>query len=445
MPREILKSFRLTPFFRKDSFAHGVWRIVRSQGVQGLAGLVAIPVIVHGLGPAAYGQFSIALMIVGGLQTLDITNSLLVPYLKNNEIAKDPDARPVWQASLFNLLFLMLITAILGAIFLHGLLLLETCAFAVTYSITTLAYSLLAVNGKAAGAMATRNVVWAGTFLASALIAHLFHRPELCFLPFVAANVFVLGIYRLRWPIPLHPLTNGGVASNIRWKDIRQVIGSVVSTTFLAFSDRGMLQKLATPTHFGVYATQVDLVVKVNLIGAAISRILYPRLTNLHSTRGEQEASVFFSRVYLLMVPCLALVAICIQFAGPPIFSLLFAGRAYRAAQYLPILGAGVFLQFSGFLLVPWYNSKEWFHVSRTMFGLGAVLVLIIGPILVGIYGAIGAAWVFVIARLPHIGLTVRRLYEVRRDGLSWAPYGLGLALMTVVFLLGILASKIHA
>ncbi len=341
------------------------WNIV--GGVVSLVlALVAVPIVVHRLGTDEYGLYALVAVFLGHFQFLDFGMSRAVERFGAMSLGEDE--RASFETYVSVAWVFQLGIAALAAFVVIGLgrlvvpLIIEssdgraTFTHALPYIGLTLAFSLAA--GVPAGVLralqrfdlVNKAAVASSAFMYAALIGAVLVRPtfEFAVLAGCASGGFALLIWVvLAWRVTgFHP----SVASLVRRRSAFAELfrfGGYLSLTDLLAPVLSNFEKLVLSRFVGAsaltyYMVPFRAIQRISLVPSALSRALFPRLSELVGGAGEGHvwrAAVRATEVLLwLLLPMFAVILI----GGDELLGLWMGGDfAAQAAGFLPWLACG--------------------------------------------------------------------------------------------------------
>ena len=211
--------------------------------------------------------------------------------------------------------------------------------------------------------------------------------------------------------------------------DIRHFAGGMMATTFLAILltqvDKVLLSKLISLEAFGYYTLAGAVASTVGMLIAPITQAFYPRFTELVANGEQQELIQAYHRSSQLVTVLAAPVALMLIFFGEKLL-VLWTGNvvlANEVAPLLALLAAGTLL--NGLMHIPYMLqlAHGWSGFAARV-NLVAVAVLV--PAILWVtprYGAIGAAWVWVLLNAGYVLIGIHFMYQRLLPGEKWTWY----------------------
>jgi PST family polysaccharide transporter len=377
--------------------ANGSWWLAERLGLLALT-LVTSVIVVRALGPAAYGELSYLLALVGLLAPL-------AQFGVSGLVARALLEQPGDEAAVLRAALLMRLAGCAAA-FLIGLgwwawfetqpgerwvvLVLLAAQFATSFQVVEFWFQ---VHYKAAALVPWRTgvTVVAALLKVAVAVATGNAASVACvfaveYLLLGAASVVALRRAGGSWIRPgPSPEWMGWFARRSPW-----LLASGVAEVIYLRIDIVLLERLRGVEEAGIYAvaarlSEVWYMVPVALMGAA-----FPALWNRRSDAAAYQRSLQAS-LDALCALALAL-AVFMQFAGRPVVELLFGERFAASTPVLQIhIWAGIFI-FMRALLSRWLLAEDLLRFSLVTHVTGAILNVALNFVLIPRHGAVGAA-----------------------------------------------------
>jgi len=210
---------------------------------------------------------------------------------------------------------------------------------------------------------------------------------------------------------------------------IRHFAGGMMATTFLSILltqvDKVILSKLLTLEAFGYYTLAATVATTIGMLIAPISQAFYPRFTELVANGRQQELIKNYHHSAQLVTVLAAPVSLMLIFFGEKLL-LFWTGNmplSEEVAPLLTLLAAGTLL--NGLMHIPYMLqlAHGWSGFAARV-NLVAVAALV--PTIIWVtprYGAIGAAWVWVLLNVGYVVFGMHFMYKHLLSGEKWAWY----------------------
>ncbi len=231
-------------------------------------------------------------------------------------------------------------------------------------------------------------------------------------------------------------------------RDIRSFAGGMIGISILSLMltqiDKIILSKLLTLSEFGYYTLATLIANALYLITTPISQAWSPRLTELYATKNNDELISKFHQGAQLVSVIMGSAAVMMIFFAEPILQL-WTQDAYlsqRSSILLSILSLGTLL--NGMMWIP-YQTQLAHGWTSLAIGVNIVSVILIIPLVIWItplYGAVGAAWVWVGLNAAYIFIGVHLMFRkiLKGEKLRWYVQDLFRPLITAALFAGISA-----
>ena len=158
------------------------------------------------------------------------------------------------------------------------------------------------------------------------------------------------------------------------------------------------------------------------MVIAPVTQAIYPLLVELHAVRNEMELTRLFHKgaqlVTLTTAPLMLVVAIF-----PELIIYVWSGDLELAKHVAPILMPMIIGSFlNGLMWMPYQTQLAYGWTSLTI-RVNSIAVLILVPaifFLVPIYGAQGAAWVWVILNIGYLLIATNFMFKKILKNQKW-------------------------
>ena len=420
------------------------------QGWSGLMQLAFIPVYINYLGMEAYGLIGFFAMLQAGLLLLDMG---ITPTL-NREMARFKSGAHTSQSirellhSLeliclgISLLSILIIWMASGWVSQHWLrveqLPLDVVSKAI--AIMGLVAALRFVESIYRGAiLGLQNHVWLNAVTAT--LATVRGLGAVCVLVWVSptieaffiwqgcislVSVIVLAL-RVHNTLPNAPLPV--YFSKQALSDVWSFAWGMIATTFLSLLltqvDKILLSRMLSLGAFGNYMLAATVASSLTLLVVPLAQSYYPRFTELVTRRDELGLIAAYHQGSQLMMLLVVPVALVFIFHGETVL-YLWAGDAvlaHNSAQLVALLALGT--AFLGLMNIP-YMLQLAYGWSTFAAKVNAVIVVVQIPVLfwaTSLYGAIGAAWVWVAINSSYIFIVVYIMHHWLLPKEKWDWY----------------------
>jgi O-antigen/teichoic acid export membrane protein len=384
-------------------------------GLPLLVAVVAIPLLIAGLGTERFGILTLAWAVIGyfGLFDMGLGRALTQVVAERLGTGDDRQApRVVWTA-----LACMLAVGLLGAGLMAALARPLTSVLEVDPSLfeeTVAALRVLAigipfvvVTAGLIGLLAAYQRFGVINAVRTPMAILGFAGP-LVILPFTNSLVGVMAVltggravacaalgaacYRLVPP-------PGGLSANVSLREIRPLVRfgawmtiSNVISPLLIYIDRFLIGALVSAAAVAYYTTPYEVVTRLTIIPGALIAVLFPAFAEAHQSDPERTVRLFARSTKYVALVLFPLVLLIVAFAREGLDLWLGADFAARSTRVLQVLAIGVFansLAQVAFNLVQGMGRAD---VTARLHILEAVIYV---PVLwwaIGAHGAMGAA-----------------------------------------------------
>ena len=252
---------------------------------------------------------------------------------------------------------------------------------------------------------------------------------EAFFLWQAGISLLTLGIFknRLHRKLPVAPKSSSFSRKAIR--DIGQFAGGMLCINILVLLltqvDKMLLSNLLSLQHYGYYMLAGAIAGIVPIVISPITQSLYPRLVELHASGDEAAlARLFHQGAQLVTFVTTPLMLILSVF--PEAVLYVWSGDSQLATNTAPILTplvVGSFL--NGLMWMPYQTQLAHGWTSLTI-KVNAFAVAILVPaifLVVPIYGAVGAAWIWVVLNSAYVIISAQLMYRKILINEKWLWY----------------------
>ena len=246
----------------------------------------------------------------------------------------------------------------------------------------------------------------------------------------ITLGVLAASVYRILPPAPVPARFSVAAVVGV-WKFAGGMLGITVLVLLLTQVDKILLSRLLLLEDFGYYTLAATVASALSMLIGPITQAIYPRMVEL-TTRNDQAglAAVYHQGAQLVTVLTAPAVLLLSFFAGGVVF--LWSGNGSLAAQTAPILSVlvvGYFL--NGLMWMPYQCQLAHGWTSLTL-KVNSVAVIVLVPALFWVvphYGAVGAAWVWVILNAGYVLISIHFMHRRLLPNEKWRWYFNDLAL----------------
>jgi len=202
---------------------------------------------------------------------------------------------------------------------------------------------------------------------------------------------FFISLYLISKHIPLKLSIDRVYAENLLnfggWLTISSIVGPIV-----VYFDRFILSSVIGAKYVAFYTVPAELIMRLIALPSAVSRTLFPRMSQASSERKSEKYT------YYLSLKLLALSALII---GIPLYIFaeeimgLWMGQAFRGqpVEILRILLIGFFINALAQVPFTQLQAHGYSKVTALVHVIEALPYLIVLTIIINMYGIIGVAW----------------------------------------------------
>lgn len=426
------------------------------QAWTALMGLVFVPVYIQYLGMESYGLIGILIMLQAWLTLLDMG---MTPTL-SREMARYTAGAHSEQSIRDLLRTLEIICFTLAIVVFAGLSLsatwlanhwlhtekISTEELAHAISIMGLVIALRFIEGLYRGAIVgLQQQVWlnvAGAVLATlrsggAVLVLIWVAPsiDLFFLWQGVASVITIVVFITVTYHHLPVSKQSARFSLLQLKTIGRFAGGMMVITLLSLlltqADKIILSRLLNLEMFGYYTLAGTVAATLNHLTLPVTQAYYPRFTELVTQGNISELIKTYHQsaqlISILIIPA----TLILVFFGKNLL-LLWTGDALlveNVAPLLTLLALGTML--NGFMHIPYLLTLA-YGWTRFAINLNSIALVLLIPAIIWAtqrYGAIGAAWLWVILNASYILISVHFIYKRLLVTEKWRWYGKDLCL----------------
>lgn len=420
------------------------------QGWTAFMGIAFLPSYIHYLGMEAYGLIGLFAVMQAWLTLLDMG---MTPTL-NREMARFTAGAHSPQ-SIHDLLRSLEVIAICIAVAVTLLIWFASDSIATDWlrleklpvsmvapalSIMGLVVALRFVESIYRGAlMGLQRQVWYN--VVSSALATLRFGGAFIVLAFISADVQIFFVWQAAISLLTliilaagvhHALPSPHLTPKFTFAAIAEIwkfAGGMMIVTFLAILltqlDKVLLSRLLTLENFGYYMLAATIAGVLYMVVAPITSAFYPRLVELATGRDQASLVTIYHQGGQLVTILVAPIVMLLVFFS---WEILFiwsgsASLAENAAPILTVFALGVFL--NGLMHMP-----AQLQLAYGWVGLGiktnVVAVIVLVPAILWVvprYGAIGAAWIWVILNVGYLLISIQLMHRRLLPDEKWRWY----------------------
>jgi O-antigen/teichoic acid export membrane protein len=332
-----------------------------------VAAILALPTIVHKLGPELFGIFSLSSILVGYLLLLDfgVSRALTLYASQIRASGRQGDITHLYSQGISKLVKFSVVGSLVIAALCPVLVpaipglssaLQAEAAWALALAVLTVPFVLVGAAWRSLlevyGRFDWLNMVQIPFGVATAILPALmlWGGGSLIAVMFSILAVRVLNLMALRWrALPLLPEDGQQTVPVIDWTPhlVRfggwLTVSNVISPIMVHF-DRALIVGLISVSALGYYTVSYEVSTRMWVIAAAATAVLYPTMSRLLS-RGSSFAAQYYQLTWSAVFGAIVLPAAALAFFAPEILRT-WIGEDFgsHGAVVLQILSAGVFI-----------------------------------------------------------------------------------------------------
>lgn len=409
------------------------------QGWTALMGLAFLPLYVEYLGMESYGLIGVFAMLQAWLTLLDMgmtptLNREMARYTAGNhniqyirDLLRSLEIIAIGVA----LLLAFVIAAISSYMALHWLNVRKLPVDVVSDALTVIGVviGLRFIEGIYRGALLglqqqvrynVLNAIFATLRYGGVILVLAWVSPTIQAFFIWQASISILAVIILAHTVN-QTLPESLLPAQFRWQkiiDVWQFAGGMMLVTILAILltqfDKILLSRLLSLADFGYYTLAATVAGVLYIAVVPVTTALYPRLVELSAHDDVSKLSLLYHQgaqlVTLLTVPALM---ILVFFPHEVLY--LWSGNAGLVAEAAPILSVfvlGVFLNSMMYMPTQLQMASGWLGLTIKS---NLVAVVILMPCIywaVQQYGAIGAAWVWVVLNAGYVLIVAQLMHR---------------------------------
>lgn len=210
------------------------------------------------------------------------------------------------------------------------------------------------------------------------------------------------------------------------WRFAGGAVGINLLAILLTQMDKVLLSRLLSLEHFGYYTLAGVVAGGLYMMVGPITQAIYPRMVELHTSDNPQAlARVYHQGAQLVSVLTGPVMVLLFFFSYGFIYA--WSGNADLAGNTAPILAPLVLGTFINILVWMPYQCQLAHGWTSLTLKTNIVAVIILVPAilwLVPLYGAVGAAWLWVVLNSGYLIISAQFMYRRIMPGEKWRWYG---------------------
>ncbi len=260
-------------------------------------------------------------------------------------------------------------------------------------------------------------------------------------LTFVTVVIYVFVVYVSLPRVNRKPRFSKSALDKI-WHFAAGLMATTLVTLLLTQVDKVLLSRLLNLKEFGIY-TLAGLVAGVlSILSGPIAQASYPRMTELLAREKQDEVKTLYHRSAQLITVLVGSASVMMILFSEQIIALWTGSHdiAERVSPILTLLSIGNLL--NSVMIIP-YMLQLAHGWSSFAAKVNAVAVAILVPAILWAtprYGAIGAAWVWVILNCGYVFISIHFMHMrlIPGEKLRWYSYDLGLPIFACLLVAAI-------
>lgn len=236
--------------------------------------------------------------------------------------------------------------------------------------------------------------------------------------------ILAMGVYRALPRAPSLPKF-----SRVAIADIWKFASGMMAVTFLAILltqvDKVLLSRLLPLESFGYYTLAATVAGVIYIVIAPVTTAFYPRLVELMIQENQDVLTTTYHQGAQLITLLIAPAVMLLSFF-PEVVMFMWSGNVNLAENTAPILSVfvlGVFL--NGLMHMPAQLQLAYGWVSLGIRTNIVAVVVLVPAIFWGVpkYGAIGAAWIWVVLNAGYVLIAMQFMHRRLLAGEKWRWY----------------------
>lgn len=263
----------------------------------------------------------------------------------------------------------------------------------------------------------------------------------------IAVLELILLFLKIKFLIPL-PSNNVIKFSIESIKNVWKFAGGMMLITALATLltqiDKVLLSKLLPLEQFGYFSLAVTIAGMLSLFIGPINNVAFPHFTQLVTARRKNEIIAYYHRFSQIMTIMIVPVALVISFFSHELIYIW--SQDEKLSNYVsPIVSVWIIgTALNGLMHIPYVVqiSYGWSRLTIITNGIAIILVIPLFLYFVPIYGAIGAAWIWVGINIGYIVFSISYMHKKILRNEKWKWYIKDLIIPSMTSLLVVFIGK---
>jgi len=265
-----------------------------------------------------------------------------------------------------------------------------------------------------------------------------------CLVSVVTISAFIFAVYH-----NMPPSVQVARFSWLQLKNIWQFAGGMMATTLLQLLlmqvDKIILSRMLSLEMFGYYTMAGAVAAVLYMLTQPISQAYYPRFTELVTKNDTEGLIKIYHQSAQLISVLIIPAALMLVFFGKKILTLWTGSTvlAHNAAPLMALLAVGTLL--NGLMYIPYMLTLAYGWSGFSLRQNIVAVILVVPAILwaTPYYGAMGAAWIWVILNAGYLLIGIHFIHFRLLPGEKWRWYlndviypALGALIMATFFFL---------
>ncbi|MDP9052969.1 MAG: oligosaccharide flippase family protein [Acidobacteriota bacterium] len=240
----------------------------------------------------------------------------------------------------------------------------------------------------------------------------------------VSVAVIAVVVYRALPPAPQRVRFSMAALIHI-WRFAAGMMAITLLSLLLTQVDKILLSRLLTLEMFGYYALAGTVAGGLYTLTGPITAAFYPRFTALATRRDEIRSRTTYHQGAQWVTVLMGSAAIVLMVFGENVLRL-WTGDTALSQQVAPLMMLLVLgTMFNALMWIPYQMMLAHGWTSLTIIVNGAAVGVIVPALLLAVprFGAIGAAWIWVIANATYLITTIPLMHSRLLPGEKWRWY----------------------
>lgn len=244
------------------------------------------------------------------------------------------------------------------------------------------------------------------------------------FFSLLSVVVFALSVHRTLPKSPLPPRFSREAIAGV-WHFAGGMLGITLLAILLTQVDKLLLSRLVSLESFGYYTLAATVASILYMVTGPITQAIYPRMVEL-SSQGDKAQLVSIYHQSAQLITVLTSTAMILLFSYADGIVYMWSGNvdlAKNTSSILSALALGTFLNV--LMHVPYHLQLAYGWTSLAIKSNAVAVILLVPAILwiVPHYGAVGAAWIWVILNACYVFVAIQFMHKKIIPDEKWKWY----------------------